>query len=334
MTRMRRLIYLILIMLPVGCPCTSWAGERVDTLSVMFWNLENFFDYRDGGTSVSDREFSSFGERHWTKSRFYAKCNAVAKAILWAGSEYGRMPDVIGFAEVENRFVVSSVVGATLLRKYDYGIVHYDSPDPRGIDVALIYRKDMFGYCSSSVHRVHDRNGDMLRTRDILLVVLKSGWGEEFCFIVNHHPSKYGGEKESLPRRIAAMSCLRNIADSLLAEGHRNIIAMGDFNDTPDAEAFGILEGALCDRTGKLSKEGKGTIRYKGKWELIDMVFVSEGLEDRVRTDICPVPFLMADDSSAPGKKPLRTYSGPRYNGGVSDHLPVIGIVESDKTSK
>ena len=314
--------------------CASAADDRDIDFMFMFWNLENFFDWKDGGASESDSEFSSSGERHWTKGRFYTKCRTVAKAMMWAGSIYGRMPDVAGFAEVENSFVVSSVIYSTALDRYGYGKVHYDSPDPRGIDVALIYRKDMFGYCSSSVHRVHDRNGDMLRTRDILLVVLKSGWGEEFCFIVNHHPSKYGGEKESLPRRIAAMSCLRNIADSLLAEGHRNIIAMGDFNDTPDAEAFGILEGALCDRTGELSKEGKGTIRYKGKWELIDMVFVSEGLEDRVRTDICPVPFLMADDSSAPGKKPLRTYSGPRYNGGVSDHLPVIGIVESDKTSK
>ena len=108
--------------------------------SVMFWNLENFFDYRCDSLSVSDAEFSSFGDRHWTKKRFYTKCNAVAKAILWIGSDEGALPDVIGLAEIENAFVLRRLLGATALRKAGYKIVHYDSPDPRGIDVALLYR--------------------------------------------------------------------------------------------------------------------------------------------------------------------------------------------------
>ena len=130
-----------------GRDSTGHAGtgaDAGDSLLLMFWNLENFFDYRDQGTGSSDAEFSSSGQRKWTKSRFYTKCNAIAKTFLWIGDEYGRMPDMAGFAEVENRSVLNALLYSTALRKYDYGIVHYDSPDTRGIDVALIYRKGVF----------------------------------------------------------------------------------------------------------------------------------------------------------------------------------------------
>ena len=327
MTRMRRLVYLILTMLLVGCPCTSWAGERVDTLSVMFWNLENFFDYRDGGTSVSDREFSSFGERHWTKSRFYAKCNAVAKAILWAASEYGRMPDVIGFAEVENRFVVSSVVGATLLRKYDYGIVHYDSSDPRGIDVALIYRKSVFGNHTSRPVRIKE-----FRTRDILYVRLEyaeGGRGEEdgdgcLHFLVNHHPSKFGGAAISAPRRKVAMRTMLEVCDSIRkSEPGAKIICMGDFNDVPDNPLFDFSGTGMVNIAGPLAEKGEGTIRYQGKRDMIDMFIVSRCIAKHAEMEVCRIPFLTVWDSTYSGEKPFRTYSGPRYIGGVSDHCPI-----------
>ena len=130
----------------------AYAGN--DSLLVLFWNLENFFDWRDSGAGDSDREFSSFGERRWTKGRFYTKCNAVAKALLWTGSRCGRMPDVVGFAEVENGFVLNSILKSTALRKYGYEAVHYDSPDPRGIDVALVYRREIFKKISARPVRV------------------------------------------------------------------------------------------------------------------------------------------------------------------------------------
>ena len=120
----------------------------------VFWNLENFFDYTDQGTGESDAEFSSMGARHWSKKKFYRKCDNIAKSLLWMGDRYGRMPDVVGFAEVENRGVLSRLLSSTVLRKYDYGIVHHDSPDRRGIDVALIYRRSSFRLVSKSLLRI------------------------------------------------------------------------------------------------------------------------------------------------------------------------------------
>lgn len=313
---------LLLMYTILSCPVND------STFSVMFWNLENFFDWKDSGYSDSDREFSSSGERRWTKGRFYSKCNAVAKTLLWTGSTYGSMPDIVGFAEVENGFVAGSIANSTALRKYGYGTVHYESGDPRGIDVALIYRKDRFRCIGSAPHGIYDEEGRKVVTRDILEVSLRSEYDPffELTVLVNHHPSKYGGEKESFPRRVAAMRCLAHLADSLMESGHENVVAVGDFNDTPDCPASGILDGVLCDKSYGLFKAGKGTIRYKGRWELIDQILVSEKLVGISSMHICYVPFLLVNDSSSPGKKPFRTYSGPRYNGGVSDHLPVIAI--------
>lgn len=116
----------------------------------MFWNVENFFDWRNDSTTVSDAEFSAKGERHWTWKRFQAKAHAIAKALLWVGDETGRLPDVIGLAEVENAFVLWQLLHKTALRKLDYQYVHYDSPDRRGIDVALLYRSSVLELVSST----------------------------------------------------------------------------------------------------------------------------------------------------------------------------------------
>jgi endonuclease/exonuclease/phosphatase family metal-dependent hydrolase len=140
-------------------------------------------------------------------------------------------------------------------------------------------------------------------------------------FIVNHHPSKYGGEKESEGRREAAMKALKELCDSLENE---HVIAMGDFNDTPDAGSFEIIEGTLVNKGLQLHERGEGTIRYEGKWDLIDMFMVSPSLAGKTRMEVCRIPFLMTWEKKHPGEKPLRTYSGPRYIGGVSDHCPIV----------
>ena len=142
-------------------------------------------------------------------------------------------------------------------------------------------------------------------------------------FIVNHHPSKYGGETESEGRRTAAMVALKELSDSLYACGRNNIIAMGDFNDTPDGIQFGIMTGLLDNRGMKPHERGEGTIRYKGKWELIDFFLTSPDVPAE-EMEIIKIPFLTTYDRRYPGEKPLRTYSGPRYIGGVSDHCPII----------
>ncbi len=292
--------------------------EEKDGMLVVFWNLENFFDWVDGGEGESDREFSTYGSRHWTRKRFYAKCDAVAKALFWMGDRYGRMPDLVGLAEIENRGVLDRLLASTLLRKYDYSIVHYESGDRRGIDVALLYRESSMELVSASKKAVKSDDG-RLDTRDILQVRMRLENGREIDFLVNHHPSKFGGGSSG--RRMAAMTALKEMCDSL---DNEYMIAMGDFNDTPDSEPFTIIGGTLVNKGTHLHQKGEGSIRYEGKWELIDMFLVSGPLDSLTEMEIPRIPFLMTRERKHPGEKPLRTYSGPRYVGGVSDHCPVV----------
>ena len=295
-----------------------------DTLSVMFWNVENFFDWRNDSTTVSDLEFSPAGERHWTWKRFQAKANAFAKALFWVEGETGRLPDIIGLEEVENAFVLRQVLQKTALRKTDYKYVHYDSPDRRGIDVALLYRSSVLELLDSKPCHLYAAD-TVMATRDILLCVFQREAPDStiFAVLVNHHPSKYGGAAESEPRRRIAVERLRFLADSLAAIGIDRIIAGGDFNDTPDNPVFRLLEPALMPTHLDLYRRGQGTIKYDGKWDLIDHIYVSPGrITPSMR--ILRIPFLLTRDNVHSGEKPLRTYTGPRHTAGVSDHLPVL----------
>ena len=277
---------------------------------VMFWNVENFFA---------------------DKPHFRDKCNGIAKTVMLVGDEFGTFPDIIGLAEVDSRQAVQKLLSRTALRKLDYGIVHYDSPDRRGIDCALLYRRSSFRELYSKPCHITDTLGRILPTRDILLVILEPlpaagankvsgvppGAGltgrECIAVLVNHHPSKVG--KGSDGRRELAMARLQALKDSLMAEGIRRIVAVGDFNDevTP---APGVTPAY---------PEGAGTIRFQGRWEKIDGCPVLEGFE--AREHIFAPPHLSTRDTRDtryPGLKPLRTFSGPRYLGGLSDHYPII----------
>ena len=282
------------------------APAREDSLFVMFWNVENFFDWkRDSAlTSASDEEFSSFGKRRWTKRRFLAKCDNVAKTVLWIADERGSLPDVIGLAEVENRFVLDKLLSETPLRRKDYAIIHYDSPDPRGIDVALLYRKTRLKPLFSKPLKINSGGGVPLLTRDILFAGFQRSSGDRAAFLVNHHPSQLGG-KDS-PRQ-AARARLRELTDSLHAAGTARTLAVGDFNQD-------LWPGAP-----------RGTLKYDGHWEKIDGAF-AEGFS-AVREEVFDDPLLLVPDSAFGGLKPRRTFVGPRYQGGVSDHLPVVFIV-------
>ena len=299
-----------------------------DTLSVMFWNMENFFDWRNDSTTVSDLEYSSAGERHWTWKRFQAKANAFAKALFWVEGETGRLPDIVGLEEVENAFVLRQVLQKTALRKTDYKYVHYDSPDRRGIDVALLYRSSVLDLIDSKPCHLYDAD-NVMATRDILLCIFRRETPDStaFAVLVNHHPSKYGGAAESEPRRRIAVERLRFLADSLSAVGIDRIIAGGDFNDTPDNPMFRLLEPALTPTHMDLYHRGQGTIKYDGKWDLIDHIYVSPGWRDPSMR-ILRIPFLLTRDNVHAGEKPLRTYTGPRHTAGVSDHLPILLIVQ------
>ena len=314
--RMRHTIILIL-----------WLLVPRDSLSVMCWNVENFFDWRNDSLTVSDAEFSSRGERHWTWRRFQAKANAFAKALFWVEAETGRLPDIVGLEEVENAFVLRQVLQKTALRKTDYKYVHYDSPDRRGIDVALLYRSSVLELVDSKPGHLYEAD-TVMATRDILLCVFRrkvDGAPPPFAVLVNHHPSKYGGASESDPKRRIAVDRLRFLADSLAAEGIDKIIAGGDFNDTPDNPVFLRLEPALKPLYSALFRRGEGTIKYDGKWALIDHFYASPALWDSGPSmRILRIPFLLTRDTAHSGDKPLRTYTGPRPTGGVSDHLPIL----------
>lgn len=303
----------LLIALLLTCRMPVDAG----VMNIMFWNLENFFDWKDGGTSDSDAEFSATGARHWTSRRFYAKAGAVAKTLLWVSSETGALPDVVGVAEVENEFVLQQLLKSTVLRKADYRIVHYDSPDSRGIDCGLLYRSSVLELVSSRPCRV---SAPGLVTRDILLAQFRTHGGDSLAVLVNHHPSKYGGGEDW--RRRVALDRLRFLSDSLSAEGWVRQVAVGDFNDTPENPLFGRLEPSLelCRPNGRT----EGSIRFNGLWELIDLCFVSPPLSGLTECSVLSVPFLTERDAAHSGERPLRTYSGPRYLGGVSDHCPII----------
>lgn len=321
--------------------------------TVVFWNLENCFDCIDSGTSASDKEFSARGSRHWTRKRFDEKTALIGKTLLWCEE----LPSIVGVAEIENSRVLKNIIYSDVLRKCEYAFIHYESRDPRGIDTGLLYlKKDWEAIASYPLPVI--MNGDTLRTRDILYACMQSRTdGSVWHFFVNHHPSKYGGGSSS-ERRLAAMETLRTSVDSLLDAGAKNIVAMGDFNDIPSGEAFARIEGSLVNLGANLingegninflgTSESIGTIRFKGKWELIDNFLVSPDLVARQEQlwettssklsepnhhkkrqkgspmTILRPPFIMERDSRYPGEKPRRTYIGPRYNGGVSDHLPI-----------
>lgn len=266
-----------------ACP----AADPPDSALVMFWNVENFF--MPGSPAMEGR--------HWTSRRFRGKCEAVSKTIFAAGDQEGRIPDVAGFAEVECRKVLERLLKGTLMRKTDYRIVHFDSPDHRGIDCALIYRSStMHLKRAYPVHQL-DSTGNILPTRDILVAEFDS-----LSVLVNHHPSKVGGK--SSDTRTRAMRRMEFICDSLQASGCRRILCVGDFND--DVWQAGT----------------KGTIKYNGEWEKIDGSF-ARGFSS-TREEVLDFPFLMEPDAAYGGLKPRRTFSGPRWLGGVSDHLPIV----------
>lgn len=259
-------------------------SRPLDSLLVVSWNTENFLDYRTDTTG-----------RH-TAGRFYAKCNAVAKTLLLIGESEGRLPDAVALMEIGDRFVLERLIRSTPLHKLDYAIVHFDSPDRRGIDCALLYRRSRLHLLQAEAKHLTDSAGAVMPTRDILLAGFDS-----LAILVNHHPSKVGGDSDL--RRGIAMSRMLAVMDSLVAAGTRHILSVGDFNDD-------------------VWRDGSpGTIKYNGAWEKIDGHF-ARGL--RTREAVFAHPVLSEPDRTWGGLKPRRAFSGPRWNGGVSDHYPVI----------
>lgn len=270
------------------------------SIVAMFWNVENFFDFREGKQS---------------RGHFYAKCEGICKEILRVSDEEGALPDIVGFAEVENAFTLKQIIYSTVLRKTDYSPIHFDSPDHRGIDCALLFRRDRLRLISSKPCHITDSTGAIMPTRDILLACFMTSDSVRINVLINHHPSKYGGNSSGYGRK-AAMERMLQIRDSLSSSGGI-FLSMGDFNEEPGE----ILSG-LRDLGIPLKEQGKGSIRFNGKWELIDRCFVTDTVNASMRVFMDPA--ITVKDRTFGGEKPRRTSSGPFYQGGLSDHYPVI----------
>lgn len=291
---------------------------RIATLLIMFWNLENFF------YPQKDVDFSS-GEKVVTWKRFREKRDLISKTIIAIKDKEGAYPSVIGVCEVENLKTLKNLVYDTPLSRLGYGILHKDSPDSRGIDVALLYRDDRMILLEYSFFEIKS-----FKTRDILYAkMLSVELKDTVHFLVNHWPSKLGGEKKSLPRRMEAANLLRHIVDSVqTVNPQAKIIAMGDFNDSPSSpslQSITSLENLslrLKDSLKKARASITGTHRYKGKWEMLDQFLVSKTINGSIQ--ILSFDHLLQQDKKYLGYKTKRTFIGPRFNGGASDHLPIL----------
>lgn len=287
---------------------------------IFCWNLENFFDSKDDPATADDA-FTPGGEHHWTRRKFATKRNLIAKAIIASAACFdGEPPAIAGLCEVENGAVLKSLAEDTPLAKIGYRMLHRDSPDPRGIDVALLYDAARVEHLGHEFITIKE-----FATREILYA--KVAMPDTFHIFVNHWPSKYSGAKASATKRLAVSAALEAKLDSLQkAETDAAIILMGDFNDTPDSPSVVRLCRA-ANLVNITPKEG-GTIKFKGKWEIIDQMLASPAAAAKIRrTDVFKPGFLLEEDKTFMGLKPRRTHIGPRYNAGASDHLPIVATI-------
>lgn len=364
--------------------CFAWlvttgaVFSQNESIRVAFWNMENFFDpFVDSTKTYND--FTEDGMQHWTKSRFYRKRNNMYKVIL-AMSE-NRPLGIIGMCEVENEYVLRALFAHTPLKKHNYRWVHYEGPDIRGIDPAIVYSLDHFQLVESKVFPYYNPEDTTHHYRDILYAKFVSvnpnvsgdrgsspamtpveetpshaviagltrnlPHSEDTLHVfVNHWPSRYSGELETVGSRSCLAAILRSKVDSICAsmpEGYpAKVIMMGDLNDCPTAPSvYDVLrarppsemeDGCFVNLFGKIDGLGfEGTLKHQADWQIFDQIIVTPAvMDDREglhyqegSARIFHADFMLVDDEVYHGKKLFRTYIGPRYIGGFSDHLPV-----------
>ncbi len=322
-------------------------APRTNSIRIGFYNMENLYDTENDSLTADDA-FTPDGENHWTKYRYWHKINNMAKVISTIGG--WDAPDIMGMCEVENIRVVKNLIFSEPLKKAKYSIVHYDSPDNRGIDVALIYRPQKFKVIGSRPVRVTFENEPDSKTRDILYVTgIVVGAKDTLHILVNHWPSRYGGYAATIDKRNRAADIVRQLVDSIhQVNPQANVLIMGDLNDYPtDISLVEHLRAKPSVENTTVSDvinlmypyqvAGKiGSHKYQAHWGVLDQIIVSqpmltrkEGL--RVGKDgavIYRADFLLVPDDTYLGVKNNRTYIGTRYNGGYSDHLPVFVDLE------
>ncbi|MDR1699359.1 MAG: endonuclease [Prevotellaceae bacterium] len=335
---MMKKILLPLVFL-VSMAAFSQSGKS--EMKIMFYNVENLFDPEDE-PDKSDEEFTPKGTRYWSYPRYRQKLSNISKVIVALGG--WEAPALIGLCEVENRKTMEDLTQQAPLKRLGYQFIHQESPDERGIDVALLYQKEKYQPVHEEFIEINFPQDPSRKTRDILYSSGVVPTGDTLHVFVNHFPSRYGGELVSEPNRIFVASLLRRRVDSLLARNPQSLIViMGDFNDHPDNRSIRDVLNAhevkppfknteLYNLFALYHAQGMGSYKFQGEWGALDQMIVSGALltgEQRVSTTqdnarVFRADFLLETDNM--GDKPFRTYTGFRFNGGFSDHLPIYTI--------
>ncbi len=315
--------------------------------AIGFYNLENLFDTLDSPTT-NDADFLPTGRLLWNSEKYWSKQANMAKVISLLATD--KTPDgvaLLGVAEVENRAVLEDLVAQPALKSRQYQVVHFDSPDERGIDVGLLYQPKYFQPTHSEALPVlieeKDTSGRDF-TRDVLYVA-GMFYGEPLHVLVNHWPSRSGGESGSAWKREAAAQVCRNLVDSLLAaDPAAKIVIMGDLNDDPTNKSVAkvlraapsaakLKSGELYNPMYDLFKNGDGTLAYRDAWNLFDQLIVSKGLVWKkaggwqfFKPVVYRQPWMFQEDGAFRGY-PMRTFVGDIFLNGYSDHLPVYMLL-------
>lgn len=301
--------------------------------TVAFYNLENLFDTIDDPNTLDD-DFTPQGFKKWTPKRYRNKVHKLALTISEIGSESTtRPPALVGIAEVENEMVVQDLISSGPLKDLDYGYVHYDSPDERGIDTGLLYHKEFFEvlYSEPIPLMVYNLEGERDTTRDILYVHGKLN-GETVHLFVNHWPSRRDGDVATDYKRLEAAKTIKSKMAHIESEHENpNYIIMGDFNDNPDSKSIQWLlkDTNLYNPMEKMGSPVRGSANYKRSWSLFDQIIVShnffnyeKGTHSFAHANIFDEHALTEWKGKYKGT-PYRTYAGRKYIGGYSDHFPV-----------
>ncbi len=308
--------------------------------SIVFYNVENLFDTKNDHRTDDD-DFTPYGSQFWDEERYEEKLESLSEALELISPA----PMLIGLAEIENHKVLEDFLKEDRFDDHDMGFVQYDSPDRRGIDVALLYDKGLMSIESTKRFAVKMESEPNFRTRDILYVECELEDDQTIHVFVNHWSSRREGKEETEPRRIAAAETLRNEVDHLLSKDpDAQIVIMGDFNDTPldrsirkvlNADAINGKRNDLVNMFIQQQKADKGTSVHRGDWDVIDQIIVTKNFFKESSTfqlTSTEGTILMNDDLLYTyhngDQKPDATYGGRKYFGGTSDHLPVYVVLK------
>jgi len=304
----------------------------IDKISIAFYNLENFFDTYDDPNTADD-PFTPKGFMHWVKKRFENKSKKIVFAISQIGlAETGLSPVLIGLAEVENKRVIKNIIKRKPLKKLPYGYVHFESADRRGMDVALLYRKDLVQILQSKVYplTLYNDAGEAYNTRDILYVKTKL-FGETIHIIINHWPSRREGDFESDYKRYRAAEKLNEIVDYIYYEQpEAKFVLMGDFNTDPDDAPLIMFNKRFFNPAQNIFQNNQGSLNHQNRWHLFDQIMFSRNFLDQgLSFDSFHIfkPSFLKVWQGKHKNQPFRTYRGRHYQAGYSDHFPVYALL-------